>query len=44
MGTFWHILKRNKTVKLPTEIIFYDTETLPEYFSKGIEKHVLRLG
>lgn len=44
MGTFWHILARNKTVKLPSQIIFYDTETLPEYFSRGIEKHVLRLG
>ncbi len=44
MGTFWHILRKGKTIKLPQRIIFYDCETYPQPFQKRIESHHLKVG
>ncbi len=44
MGTFWHVLRRGKVIKLPSRIIFFDCETYPKPFDKSIEKHLLKVG
>lgn len=44
MGTFYHILKDNKSVGMPRNIIFYDTETYPIELSNGYTEQRLKLG
>lgn len=44
MGTFWHVLRRGKVIKLPQRIIFFDCETFPKPYQKRIESHHLKVG
>lgn len=44
MGSFWHVLRRGKTIKLPQRLLFFDCETYPISIGKRIESHHLKVG
>lgn len=44
MGSFYHILKGNRSQYMPTRLIFYDCETTKEVVKKNVFKHHLKLG
>lgn len=44
MGRPYHIIKDNKTTKIPSRFIFVDTETKQEEIKEGMIEHHFRLG
>lgn len=43
LGTFFHVLKDNKTTQMPNRLIIYDVETRCEIISEVEEKHHFKL-
>ena len=44
IGTFYHVLQKNKALDMPTKIIIYDCETCEKPVSNTRTEHFLKLG
>ena len=44
MGSFFHILRHNRQVKLPTKMVFYDCETSEHEIKPNLVGHKLKVG